>query len=103
MYAVIESGNKQYKVENGNTIDVELLYLNKDDAVNFEHILLVADGGKIKVGTPYVKGAEVVGKVIDEIKDDKVVSFKYKNKTGYHRTIGHRQRYTRVLIEKISA
>jgi len=104
MYAIIESGNKQYKVEKGSIIDVELLGTKNKEAVNFEHILLVAKDDDIKIGAPYVKGAKVQGTVIDELmKDDKVTAFKYKNKTGYHRTKGHRQKYTRVQIEKISA
>ncbi|MCX5749837.1 MAG: 50S ribosomal protein L21 [Candidatus Saganbacteria bacterium] len=102
MYAIIESGNKQYKVGPGSVIDVELLALKKDETVAFDKVLLVSDDDAIKIGTPYVKGATVESKVLDEIKDKKVVSFKYKNKINYHRTIGHRQKYTRLQVEKIS-
>ena len=103
MYAIIESGNKQYKVEKGSVIDVELLGAEKNGIIKIDNILLVADGDEVKIGAPYVKGAAVSAVVVeDEIKDDKVVSFKYKNKTNYHRTIGHRQKYTRLKVESIS-
>ncbi len=103
MYAIIESGNKQYKVEKGSVIDVELLDVEKNGSIKIDNILLVADGDEVKIGDPYVKGAKIVAVVVeDEIKDDKVVSFKYKNKTNYHRTIGHRQKYTRLKVESIS-
>jgi large subunit ribosomal protein L21 len=103
MYAIIESGNKQYKIEKGSVIDVELLDVKKDGNIKIDNILLIADGDDVKIGAPYVKGAKVSAVVVeDEIKDDKVVSFKYKNKTNYHRTIGHRQRYTRLKVESIS-
>jgi len=102
MYAIIESGSKQYKVVSGSEIDVELLGLKKDEKVKFDRVLLVSGNETVKIGTPYVKGAAVEGRVLDEIKDKKVTSFKYKNKTGYHRTTGHRQQYTRLRIENIS-
>jgi large subunit ribosomal protein L21 len=103
MYAIIESGNKQYKVVSGSEIDVELLGQNNGGKVKLDKVLLVSGDDNIKIGTPYVKGAAVEASVIGDIQDDKVVSFKYKNKTGYHRTIGHRQKYTRLKIEGISA
>jgi large subunit ribosomal protein L21 len=99
MYAVIETGSKQYKVSNGDILDVELL--DNQESVTFNNILLLADGEKVEVGTPYIKGAEVSAKVLGVNKDDKVTTFKYKNKINYHRTIGHRQNYTRVQIEEI--
>ena len=103
MYAIIESGNKQYKVEKGSIIDVELLDVEKDGIIKIENILFIADGTEIKIGTPYIKGAAVSAKVVEEeFKDVKVVSFKYKNKTNYHRKIGHRQKYTRLQIDNIS-
>lgn len=102
MYAIIESGNKQYKVEKGSLIDVELLGVEKDTALNLERILLVADGDNIAVGKPFVKGAEVKATVVDLIKDKKVISFKYKSKSNFHKTIGHRQNYTTLKIEDIS-
>lgn len=99
MYAVIETGGKQQKVMPGDILDVELI--NAQEKVEFSNVLLFADGGKIEIGTPYVKGAKVLAKVIGNVKDDKVTTFKYKQKVNYHRTIGHRQNYTRVQIEEI--
>lgn len=99
MYAVIETGGKQYKVSSGDVIDVELL--ENQGSVSFGNVLLLADGDKIEIGRPYVKGALVSAKVLGNNKDDKVTTFKYKNKVNYHRTIGHRQNYTRVQIEEI--
>jgi large subunit ribosomal protein L21 len=99
MYAVIETGGKQQKVLPGDILDVELLENQK--SVTFSNVLLVVDGDNVAIGAPYVKGAKVSAKVIGNVKDDKVTSFKYKNKINYHRTIGHRQNYTRVQIEEI--
>ena len=99
MYAVIQTGGKQYKVNPGEILDVELL--ENKQSITFDQVLLFADGGKIEVGTPYLKGTKVTAKVLGNNKDDKVTTFKYKNKINYHRTIGHRQNYTRVQIEEI--
>jgi len=99
-YAIIETGGKQQKVLKGDILDVELLP-NKGQ-VTFDKVLLLSDEGKVAIGTPFVKEAKVKAKVIGLFKDDKVTTFKYKNKINYHRTIGHRQRYTRVQIEEIS-
>jgi large subunit ribosomal protein L21 len=102
MYAIIESGSKQYKVEAGSVIDVELTGQQKDDKAVFDRVLLAVDGSDVKIGTPYLKNPKVTGTVIDQIKDDKVISFKYKRKTGYHRTKGHRQKYTQIKIGEIA-
>ena len=102
MYAIIESGSKQYKVEAGSVIDVELTGQQKDEKAVFDRVLLAVDGADVKIGTPYLKTPKVKGTVIDQIKDDKVISFKYKRKTGYHRTKGHRQKYTQIRIEEIA-
>ncbi|MFA6431068.1 MAG: 50S ribosomal protein L21 [Candidatus Margulisiibacteriota bacterium] len=100
MYAIIETGGKQQVVYPGDILDVELI--EEKEKVTFTNVLLFADGDKVEIGTPYVKGAKVSATVLSPmIKDDKVTTFKYKNKTNYHRTIGHRQRYTRVKIEEI--
>ena len=99
MYAVIETGSKQYRVSTGDVLDVELL--DDQNSVTFNNVLLLADGEKVEVGTPYIKGAKVSAKVLGVNKDDKVTTFKFKNKTNYHRTIGHRQNYSRVQIEEI--
>ena len=99
MYAIIETGSKQYKIKAGDIIDVELL--DNKQSVTFGNVLMLSDGEKLEFGAPYVTGAKVSAKVIGNVKDDKVTTFKYKNKTNYHRTIGHRQNYTRVQIEEI--
>jgi large subunit ribosomal protein L21 len=102
MYAIIETGGKQYKVEKGLEMDVELLSDKKaGDAVQFDKVLMLGNKGKIEVGAPYIKDAHVDAKVLSIGKDKKVTSFKFKRKTNYHRTIGHRQIYTRVKIESI--
>lgn len=102
-YAIIESGNKQYKVEKGSVIDVELLEAGKDAKISMDRVLLVADDGKVHIGTPYLKNAKVNCSVIEnERKDVKVVIFKYKSKSNYHKKTGHRQKYSRLLVEDIS-
>jgi large subunit ribosomal protein L21 len=101
MYAIIETGGKQYKVMEGDIIDVELLDAKK--SLTFDKILFLSDGEKVMVGTPYVKGAKVSAKVLGTGKDKKVTTFRYKNKINYHRTIGHRQPYIRLEINKIES
>lgn len=100
-YAVIETGGKQYRVEEGNYIQVEKLDVKR--SITFDKVLLYVNGDKIEIGQPYVKGIKVSAKVKDEGKDKKVIIYKFKRKTGYHRKIGHRQPYTGLLIEKISS
>ncbi len=101
MYAIIETGGKQYKVKPGDIIAVEWLKAQADSPVTFDHVLLLSDNGKTKIGRPYVAKVAVLAKVLSEGKDEKVISFKFKNKTGYHRKKGHRQPFTRVKIEEI--
>ncbi len=102
MFAVIETGGKQYKVEKGTVLDVELLSGKKEgDDVSFKKVLLLSKKGAFEIGDPYVKDAAVEGKVLSVAKDKKVIAFKFKRKTNYHRTKGHRQTYTRVKIESI--
>jgi large subunit ribosomal protein L21 len=104
MYAVIETGGKQYKIEPNVIIDVERLDgAEKDKAITFDKVLLVADGDNLKVGTPLVAGAQVSAKIIENGREPKVTTFKYHNKTGYKRTKGHKQGFTRVQIEEIKA
>jgi large subunit ribosomal protein L21 len=104
MFAVIETGGKQYKVEEGTILDVELLSEKKEgDAVSFDKVLMLSKGKSFEIGAPYLKDAAVSAKVLSIGKDNKVVTFKFKRKTNYHRTIGHRQNYTRVKIESLGA
>ena len=101
MYAVIATGGKQYKVSEGDIIKVEKLGVAEGETVTFDQVLAVNDG-TLKIGTPTVAGAAVTASVVREGKDRKVIVYKYKNKTGYHKKNGHRQLFTQVKIEKIN-
>ena len=102
MFAVIETGGKQYKVQYGDVIFVEKLAAEADATVDFKVIMLDNDGD-IKVGAPYVEGASVSGKVLKNGKSKKITVFTYKPKKGEKRKMGHRQPYTKVQIEAINA
>ena len=102
MYAIIATGGKQYTVSEGDVIKVEKLGVYAGDTVTFDQVLFVNDGDA-KVGNPTVAGASVTASVIGEGKDKKVIVYKYKRKTGYHKKNGHRQLFTKVKIEKINA
>ena len=101
MYAIIETGGKQIRVNVGDKIYVEKLDANVGDKVTFDKVLLLGDKNA-KVGTPYVFGASVVGKVEKQGLSKKIRVFKYKAKTNEHKTIGHRQPYTCLVIESIN-
>ena len=104
MYAIIESGSKQYKVAVGDIVEVEKLGLENGSEVVFDKVLAVADAeGKLNVGTPVVEGAKVTAKVLDTFRAKKIVVFKMKRRKGYRRTHGHRQRYSRVEIISVNA
>ena len=100
MYAIIATGGKQYKVSEGDVIKVEKLSAEAGETVTFDNVLAVSDG-TLKVGGD-VSGAKVSATVVSQGRDKKVVVYKYKPKTGYHKKNGHRQAYTQVKIEKIS-
>ena len=102
MYAIVEIAGKQYKVEENKFLYVDKLEGDADAAVDFEKVLLV-DNGAITVGEPTVAGAKVSGKILEQVKADKVIVFKKKRRKGYKVKNGHRQQYTKVMIEKISA
>ncbi len=102
MYAIIATGGKQYKVQEGDVIKVEKLGAEAGSEVTFDQVLLVGDG-EVKVGTPTVEGASVKATVVAEGKGKKVIVYRYKRKTGYHKKNGHRQPYTQVKIDKIIA
>lgn len=102
MYAVIETGGKQYKVEIGSILFVEKLNAEADSTVNFKVIALGGEDG-LKVGTPYLEGATVTGKVLKNGKGKKITVFTYKSKKNEKRKMGHRQPYTKVQIESIQA
>ncbi len=101
MYALVEYKGKQYKAEKGAILTVDKLNAEKGAKLDIDAVLLVSDGDKVSVGTPYVKGAKVSIVVEDTFKDKKVIVYKYKSKKDYHRTIGHRQQYTNVRVEDI--
>ncbi|MFQ3670936.1 MAG: 50S ribosomal protein L21 [Verrucomicrobiia bacterium] len=102
MFAVIRSGGKQYRVQEGDVLDVELFDAKEGGEATFGEVLLVADGESVKVGRPTVEGAAVSAEVLGEVKGEKVVAFKFKRRQGYHRTVGHRQRFLRVKVKRIS-
>ena len=103
MYAVIKTGGKQYRVQQGDVIFVEKLNAQADEAVTFDEVLLVGDADQSKVGTPVVEGAKVEGKVLAQVKGQKIVVYKYKAKKNERKKQGHRQPYTKVEITAINA
>ncbi len=103
MYAIIQTGGKQYKVSEGDVVFIEKLEAEEGASVNFEEVLAVGNGAELQVGAPFVAGAAVSAKVLKNGKAKKVLVFKYKPKKGYRRRQGHRQPYTKVQIEKINA
>lgn len=103
MYAIIETGGKQYKVQEGDVIYVEKLDANEGDSVTFDKVLAVSKGEGLVTGTPVIADAVVSGKVEQQGKSRKIVVFKYKAKKNYRRKQGHRQPFTKVVIEKIQA
>lgn len=102
MFAVIKTGGKQYKVQEGDTLSIEKIKNQKSNIVEFDQVLLVVNG-EIKVGKPLVSGATVEAKIIEEGKGKKKMVFRYKSKTRRRKKKGHRQFYTQVQITKISA
>jgi large subunit ribosomal protein L21 len=101
MYAVIQTGGKQYRVEKGETLTIEKLPAKAGEEYLFNEVLLVAENGKVKIGTPTVPKASVVGKVLRQAKEKKIVVFKFKRRKNYRRTQGHRQQVSVVKIEEI--
>ncbi len=101
MFAVIKTGGKQYKVQEGDVLNVEKLNMEKEKKVTFDKVLLIEDEGKTLIGTPFVENALVRGEVIENFKDKKVLVFKKKRRKQYRRTRGHRQDLTRIKIEEI--
>lgn len=103
MYAVIETGGKQYKVQEGDVLFVEKISAEEGETVVFDKVLAVSNDGELTVGSPALGGVSVNGKILGHGKDKKIIVFKYKPKKGYRRKQGHRQPYTKVQIEKINA
>lgn len=103
MYAIIETGGKQYKVQEGDVLFIEKLNAGEGENVTFDRVLAVSKGEGLVTGTPVVAGASVSAKVEKQGKGQKITVFKYKPKKNYHKKQGHRQPYTKVTIEKIQA
>ena len=103
MYAIIETGGKQYKVSEGDFVFVEKLDVEAGETVTIDKVLVVANGDDISVGAPFVAGATVEASVVKNGKEKKIIVYKYKAKQGYHQKQGHRQPYTKLEIKKINA
>lgn len=105
MFAIIKTGGKQYKVKKGDKLKIEKLDIEKDASVDFDEVLLVSDekGEDLKIGAPKVEGAKVIAKILDQGRAKKIDVIKYKRKVRYRRKYGHRQPFTEVLIEGITA
>lgn len=101
MYAIIQTGGKQFRVAKGDVIDVELLKEAADSKISFDKVVLLNDGKKVTVGAPDVKGCVVQGEVLGEVKGPKVLAFQYKRRKSSSRKVGHRQRFNRVKITAI--
>ncbi|UUZ84408.1 50S ribosomal protein L21 [Paenibacillus sp. P26] len=101
MYAIIETGGKQYKVQEGDVVYIEKLNAGEGESVTFDRVLAVSKESGLVVGAPVVSGASVSGKVEKQGKGEKIIVYKYKAKKNYRRKQGHRQPYTKVVIEKI--
>lgn len=101
MYAVLETGSKQYRVVAGDTLQIERLTIDAGQPVTFDRVLLVNNDGKLSVGSPTVASATVVADVVEHIRGEKKLTFKMKRRKGYHKSIGHRQELTVVKIKEI--
>ena len=101
MYAIVETGGKQYQVEEGRYVDVELLEGEKDAKIVFDKVVMIVNGKKSKVGQPYVAGASAEGTIVKHDRAKKIIVYKQRPKKGYRKKQGHRQGFTRVMISKI--
>ena len=101
MYAIIQTGGKQYRVSEGDVVSIEKLTAAEGEEVVFDQVLTVVSDGDIKIGKPVVEGAKVTAKVVEHGKGEKILVFKYKAKSNYRKRQGHRQPYTKVEISKI--
>ncbi|MEO9475197.1 MAG: 50S ribosomal protein L21 [Cyclobacteriaceae bacterium] len=101
MYAIVDIAGKQYKVEKDKFVYAPLMEGKEGSKVDFDQVLLLDNDGKVKVGTPTIKGAKVSGKILEHVQGDKVIVFKKKRRKGYKKKNGHRQQFSKVLIEDI--
>lgn len=102
-YAVIETGGKQYRVKQGDILDVEKLDVEPGQKVTLDRVLAVNLGKTLSVGAPVIAGAAVTAEVVDQHRGEKLINFKKKRRKGYHRKVGHRQSLTRLKVESITA
>lgn len=100
-YAVFKTGGKQYRVQKGDTLDVEKIDAEVGSEATFDEVLLTSDGSDVKVGAPFVDGASVTAKVVDQFRGKKGVAFKFKRRQGYHKTKGYRRHLTKLEITSI--
>lgn len=101
-FAIIKTGGRQYRIAEGDTIDVDLLETEPGKQIVIAEVLMHADGDNLTHGSP-IEGAKVTAEVIEQRKDRKVIAYKFKRRKGYHRTVGHRRKLTRLKIKSISA
>ena len=102
VYAIFQAGGQQFRAEQGDSLQMPLMDADPGDKVNFDQVLLTADGDKISMGQPTVKGAKVQGEVVGHLKGEKIYVFKFKRRKGYRRKTGHRQQYTEVKITNLT-
>ncbi|MEY2542027.1 MAG: large subunit ribosomal protein [Verrucomicrobiota bacterium] len=101
-YAIIKTGGRQYRIAEGDTIDVDLIEMEAGKTATFDDVLMYADGDKLTHGDPLISGAKVTAEIVEQRKDKKVIAFKFRRRKGYHRTVGHRRKLTRVKIKSIN-
>jgi large subunit ribosomal protein L21 len=101
-FAIIKTGGRQYRVAEGDTIDVDLIDVEAGKTATFGEVLMFADGKDLTHGDPLISGAKVTAEVVEQRKDKKVIAFKFRRRKGYHRTVGHRRKLTRVKIKSIN-
>lgn len=101
MYALIDFMGKQHKAQKGETLTVDKVKGKEGDTIQVDTVVLTSSGDAIKVGTPYIEGAKVILEIRDSFRDKKIIVFKHKSKKDYHRTLGHRQEYTNVVVKDI--
>jgi large subunit ribosomal protein L21 len=101
MYAVVQTGSKQYRVQQGDTLEIELLDAEQGKEVTLDQVLLIADGDKVQIGKPTLAGAKVTAEVVKHKRGPKLIAFKMRRTEGYHRKVGHRQELTVVKVKAI--
>ena len=102
MIAIVETGGKQYKVTEGRYVDIELLDAKEGDSIELDKVLMIVDGENTKIGQPYLEGAKITGKLLKNDRDKKILVYKMWRKKGYRRKNGHRQPFSRLMVESIS-